>query len=772
MSIFGPLKRVNIVSKVNDIITGESFDKLFNKLNHLSDKERSELKDSSINILKNSVNSYFHNNNKENNTGLVIGKIQSGKTLSFTSVISLARDNGYKIVVVISGRTNLLLEQTIKRLKKDLVKDDKYISLITNAEVDFKKEDSIRDIQRFLKKKNSSKIKTLIIPILKHQGRLRGLKNLFTNIDIQLLLKKNSVLIIDDEADQASLNTRSRNNERFGLNDESAIFSSIKNLRYVLPNHTYIQYTATPQAPLLIDTATLLSPDWHVLLTPGNNYTGGSTFFKESNDIVDIIPQEGQYPPNINHLTSAPESLVNSLKEFLILSALMGGDIERFEEINDRATMLVHPTWRVNSDDENIGIERFFDWIQNIIEMLEKDLENNDLEVFHKDFINVEKRLKKNGWKGVFPKFEIVTEAVLDWVLDDLKIHQVTGGKLEKGEEFPWDNNRYHILVGGQLLDRGFTVENLIMTYMPRDTVGNNQADTIEQRCRFYGYRRKYVDYCRVYITRGLKQDYIDYNNHEYELHKYLSNHTLEEFINEGSKMMMSKNLIPTNMSRISKTIISNHLKGFQHFNPQPPYLIENNQTIIDFIYNIRDSYVDDLKPRIIEHQGVNNVIHKVSKVPVSKIIDLLLDFQINNKFEIMKRASMLRYIDFLKKDFKYCWVIEVAYKRNEPRERTVKFRENPKAAGNQYQIPTLGAGDTKFKDGSTYFADRKLLVETDKTNESSVNFGYNNELILQIHKIKASSKSEEEYIKGEVFYSLALSFSEALETRYISRNS
>ena len=123
-------------------------------------------------------------NNNLNNTGLIIGKIQSGKTLSFTSVMALARDNGYRIVIVISGRTNLLLKQTIDRLKNDLVKNDKFIKVLTNCEVPEKRIKTISQLKRVLKNSNGKQSKMCIIPILKHQkiryfgrGRPRKTRN-------------------------------------------------------------------------------------------------------------------------------------------------------------------------------------------------------------------------------------------------------------------------------------------------------------------------------------------------------------------------------------------------------------------------------------------------------------------------------------------------------------------------------------------------------------------------------------------------------------------
>ena len=90
------------------------------------------------------------------------------------------------------------------------------------------------------------------------------------------------MLIIDDEADQASLNGYAYKNsksEDWEEDEYTATYKSIMNLRNSLPNHSYVQYTATPQGPLLISIVDLLSPKHHTVLTPGKSYTGGKTFF-------------------------------------------------------------------------------------------------------------------------------------------------------------------------------------------------------------------------------------------------------------------------------------------------------------------------------------------------------------------------------------------------------------------------------------------------------------------------------------------------------------
>ena len=763
-SCFGPTKTIKILKRENDILHGESIEILKQRLGFLSKEEENNLITSSTNILEKCVDSSFSNISKEDNTGLVIGKIQSGKTLSFTALIALARDNGYRIVIVISGRTNMLLGQTNKRLIEDLVSKDRNISIERNASDPKQKSVSIKAITRKLKSKND---KLIILPVLKHQGRLLTLKKIFKNQTIKDLLSMKSVLIIDDEADQASLNTEARNNAKYGLSNKSAIYSSIINLRYELPNHSFIQYTATPQGPLLINSLELLSPDWHVLLTPGRKYTGGNDFFNGEYDIVKSIKIEGNYPPEIDNLTSPPESLVSSIIEFMILAVLMGDSIKDKKIYNNRATMLIHPTWRVAETDEAKSIESFYDWTENILEMYEEELEDGEFSMFEKEYRIIKERLEPKNIFKKFPSFENVIIAIKENAFDDIKVHKVVGGMLEKGEEFPWDSCSFHILVGGQLLDRGFTVENLIMTYMPRDSKGSNQSDTIEQRCRFYGYRGDYLPFCRVYLNKNLINDYQSYNEFENELGDYLSKHSLDEFYKNGSRILMNKGLIPTNMSRISDKIISSHMKGSQYFHPQFPYLDENNSLISLFIENIKNHNQYILKPKKKEDQK-KNVTHRVTKIPIDKIIEMLIHFETNNMFEKLKLKDILRYIDKLKDKSEECWIIEIAYEKETPRTRTVIKTEEPTNGTNQFTMQALFAGDTKFDTGEIYFGDTGLLRKTN--NISSNDFDYNDELIIQIHKIKAAQKTEAKEIKNKIFSTLGFFFPENFQLRYMSK--
>jgi hypothetical protein len=771
----------------NAIAPGESCELLYSELHpkKLSFDEKNELEESSLEILSKCVPPRLQTQSRNNNTGIVIGYIQSGKTMSFTSVIALARDNEYKIVVVISGRTKLLLEQTIDRLEDDLVVNDDNILILSNS--NFNDYETLVDILS-----NEKRNKTLIIPILKQQNRIRNLTSLFRHPDLKKYFEKQSVIIIDDESDQASLNTNERKNARFNLSAESAIYSSIKGLRQSLANHSYVQYTATPQANLLTDYLSLLSPDWHVLLKPGNSYTGGKVFFDSSNNIVTDIKQEGLYPPNFTQLKSAPESLYNSILEYLLVSAIICYSGNNEKPINKKSSMLIHPTWKVEK-----GITKFYNWTIGIIKGIKNDLKDNEQTDLKKVFTLLEKKLASKNIP--IPKFENLLDVIENEILcGSLKVHPVTGGYLDNNQKFPWKNHKHHILVGGQLLDRGFTVEDLVITYMPRDNAGLNQADTIQQRCRFFGYKKSYIDFCKVYLTPGMIDDFKNYVRHEEDLHVFLNNHSLVEFKKHNSPMLMSNTLIPTNLSRIAQNVVAHHLKSFQYFEPSYPYIDDNNSLTKKFLNEIKSYSKGELVPKD-KKDKTPNTVHNLYKISIDLFMDYLDEFEVNNAFEQMKKSNIYKYLDYLKTGFQQqeLWVIEMSPKLPEGRKRTItmnfdgekilkykssdgKIKEIKAASAadkgkndpakevwiemmeelnvNKYNISEIGAGYP------AYFADRKLLKSTNSE------FGYNNEAIVQIHKIFAGLKTPK-YVEfqGKSFYTLAFNFSEQFAERYIN---
>ena len=195
-------------------------------------------------------------------TGLVVGYVQSGKTMSFETVAALARDNAFNIVIVVAGTSTPLFEQSTDRLRRDLRLDDperarRWIRFQNPGDADTVIQ-AIRDVLDDWRDPGTPEPykKTVLITVLKNHRRLGNLADLIAALDVRDV----PVLIIDDEADQASLNNE------VGQGQESTTYSRLMDLRDALPRHTYLQYTATPQAPLLVSIIDSLSPNYvHVL---------------------------------------------------------------------------------------------------------------------------------------------------------------------------------------------------------------------------------------------------------------------------------------------------------------------------------------------------------------------------------------------------------------------------------------------------------------------------------------------------------------------------
>ena len=181
-------------------------------------------------------------------TGLVVGYVQSGKTMSFETVIALARDNGYGLVIVLAGTKNTLRSQSEDRLKKDLglANGSDHWHHFSNPTKKLRSQIEGR-IDDWRKKHTR---KSLLFTVLKHGGHLDKLTDVLGSVNLADV----PTLIVDDESDQASLNTnasRIRMN-RVPTTAMSTTYERILGLRGVLPHHSYLQYTATPQANLLL----------------------------------------------------------------------------------------------------------------------------------------------------------------------------------------------------------------------------------------------------------------------------------------------------------------------------------------------------------------------------------------------------------------------------------------------------------------------------------------------------------------------------------------
>ena len=442
-------------------------------------------------------------------TGLVVGYVQSGKTLSFETVATLARDNGFQVVIVVTGISNLLLEQSTDRLRRDLALDQLGQP---RRWVEFKNPSygesiaTIQEIRNVLEDWRDpgmpeGRRKTILITVLKHHQHLRNLARIFGEIEMSSV----PVLIIDDEADQASLNIEVRQGE------ESTTYQRLMTLREQFPLHTYLQYTATPQAPLLVSIIDSLSPDFVQVLEPGSDYVGGKEFFADSGSGLRVIPSE-DVPVQSNPLSEVPESLIKALRVFMI------GVTVGLDDSGDSGnrSMLVHPSHRTSQHQD------FHNWVKNIIEEWKRTFALPDLEPDRKELVEEFREayddLKKTTESNL-PAFDDLVGSFTS-AFRNTRVLEVNA-RDGKTPEVDWQNAYGWILVGGQAMDRGFTVEGLTVTYMPRG-IGGGNADTVQQRARFFGYKKSYFGYCRIYLEEGTLHAFQSYVDHEEDIRRQL----------------------------------------------------------------------------------------------------------------------------------------------------------------------------------------------------------------------------------------------------------
>jgi hypothetical protein len=447
-------------------------------------------------------------------TGLVIGYVQSGKTMSFTTVAALAHDNGYQMVIVITGISDPLFRQSTTRLQRDLrleTRRERRWVLLTNPSPRNADGRTIKDTLADWKDPAvpTWDRQTVLITVMKNHRHLKNLVSVLSKLD----LRQVPSLVVDDEADQAGLNTLVRQG------DESRTYQRLVSLRDCLPHHTFLQYTATPQAPLLINLIDVLSPDFAEILSPGPDYTGGQDFFIQNPRLIRRIPQH-EISTRANHLDGPPDSLLSAMALFFIgvaVGLLRDGGM-------DNRSMLVHPSFTT------AGHRQYFHWVTTVKDRWELILTQRQGEDNSKN--NVDRHDLLTEFREAYDDLQVTAqdlpnfEAIAQTLPRAIRKTRVEEVNATRGQtpHIDWSAGYSHILVGGQAMDRGFTVEGLTVTYMPRG-LGVGNADTVQQRARFFGYKRQYLGYCRVFLPADMADAYHNYVEHEEDIRGQLIGH-------------------------------------------------------------------------------------------------------------------------------------------------------------------------------------------------------------------------------------------------------
>lgn len=480
-------------------------------------------------------------------TGLVVGYVQSGKTLSFTTLTALAHDNGFALVVLIAGTLENLKQQTLDRLTSDLELSASGKTrpwLLVHQPSENTSDAAL--LRQHLKNWTDPsypqhKKRVCVAVVLKHPKRIANLRDCLKSLD----LAKIPTLVIDDEADQASLNTFAAVNQAKGTNRASANYREVLALKQVFPHHTYVQYTATPQANLLISLVDHLSPEFAELVSPGAGYVGGATLFKPKGGYAKTIPNS-EASAKLSTSSTPPATLVSALRTYLF--AASASEVNR-EGAN--RTMMVHPSQQTGPHND------YLHWIDELIDSWRAIVSTDDYKLkqeFFEGFRVVYKDLQGTS-SGDLPAFDQLT-AQLPVVLRTAMVREVNSTG-PGSAPINWSATEYWILVGGAKLDRGFTVEGLTVTYMPRP-LATGHADSLQQRARFYGYKERYLGYCRVYLQGDVRVAFEKYVEHEADIH-----HSLEGQRGYELKAWARQFILDSSMKPTRKGVIGIPLKEF-----------------------------------------------------------------------------------------------------------------------------------------------------------------------------------------------------------------
>lgn len=557
---------------------------------------------------------------QQGTTGLVVGFVQSGKTLSFTTLCALAHDNDFGLIILIAGTIENLLLQTKSRLESDLDLAGNGSTrpwMVVDRPSPGTPEAGM--LQRHLKNWVNplipkDKKRVCLVVVLKQHKRLANLLHCLHGID----LAKVPTLVIDDEADQASLNTFAAKNRSTGSNKNSTNYGEVIALKDVLPHHSYVQYTATPQANLLISLDDKLTPEFAELLTPGAGYVGGSILFKAHGDYAATIP-DTEASATFATSTGPPATLVKALRVFL-LGACAAEELK----VNTNRTMMVHPSQQTGPHND------YLRWVQDLAESWRCITADETLrETFFDDFRDAYTDLLKTVAETL-PTFDKLVKH-LPLVMQMVSVREVNSTGTGAAA-ISWSACEYWILVGGAKLDRGFTVEGLTVTYMPRPLALGN-ADSLQQRARFYGYKQKYLGYCRVYLRGDVRGAFEQYVEHEADIHKSLDKTRglpLKDWVRQFT---LDSSMQPTRKGVIGIPVTELVATGWMqpkaaHHNAS--HLEVNRHALTAFRQDLNLSYPGDNAANVDPDRYIDkrvssprNILHE--RVPLDYVIDQFL---------------------------------------------------------------------------------------------------------------------------------------------------
>lgn len=594
--------------------------------------------------------------------GLVVGDVQSGKTANYISVINKAADAGYKIIVLLTGTIEKLRKQTQIRIdegfigkasdnSQSIVGVGKYDNTIvplffTTIYDDFKSTST-----RLLGISLDNMTNACVLVVKKNVSVLRNLNQWIKNQNLRggNLIVDNSLLVIDDEADNASINTNDEDKLPTKINEQ------IRTLLKLFTRTSYLGFTATPYANIFIDPYVqenemladdLFPRDYIYCLDAPSNYIGARDIFgtnaKYSYMVQEITDAEDYYPQKhkIDFCVDAlSPSLETALYEFYLANVIR--DI--------RGDITAHRSMLIN-------ISRFVNVQRQLGEMVNRHLKivKENIRVNSKLPVNIAiknntirklKEVYETEYKDVSISWEEI-QANLIRAIEPIQVFVINSGQNELDYEANETYGLRAICIGGLTLSRGLTLEGLIISYFYRNS---KIYDTLMQMGRWFGYRGGYEDICRIWMSEESSNWYGEISDATDELRLSIKDmkqngETPKDF---GLKVRRDSNVLMitarNKMRGTSELPLIISLSG--EFIETPKLFNDysknysNYQVIMDFVERVGkgNKLIDN--PNSKTNYGFENI-------PKSEIIEILNKFEVARANIKYNRESIISFIN------------------------------------------------------------------------------------------------------------------------------
>jgi hypothetical protein len=458
--------------------------------------------------------------------GLVMGEVQSGKTNTYAMMTCKAADTGYRVIILLTGTTELLRQQTQKRMDRLFVGENsgrqngifdgnKYIGsgsikadvgkgiiTLTSSVKDFRK-DFTAAINMPL-----SKVENIVFMAVKKNKSI--LKNLHSWLRSELPANKKTfsmpMLFIDDEADNASINTASDPAENTAIN------KGIKSILSLFDSYTYVGFTATPYANIFInpDVENDIYPhDFIYCLNSPSNYISPVSMFEENGSnsfMLRDIPVGDKGLPEIPYkhtkelvINKLPETLIDAVNCFLLSCAVR--DI--WGQTSDHMSMLINVS-RFTNVQERVK-ELVDEYLYEVKNSVKAYAALGSEEALGDGHIRKIKESWDRDYQKTIPSLDdraATWEQVLKMLpssINPICVRSVNQKNGPQNLDYDGSKNGLRVIaVGGNSLSRGLTLKGLCVSYFYRRA---ESYDTLMQMGRWFGYRDTYRELCRVWMT-------------------------------------------------------------------------------------------------------------------------------------------------------------------------------------------------------------------------------------------------------------------------------